>query len=101
MNQQLETLGALKCRLVDDLPEGSKPSLVVILCHGYGASGADLVPIGEELLDQIPALQDRIQFIFPEAPLSLDQLGLPGGRAWWPIDMVKLLVKSCYKWSSP
>ncbi len=90
MNQQLETLGALKCRLVDDLPEGSKPSLVVILCHGYGASGADLVPIGEELLDQIPALQDRIQFIFPEAPLSLDQLGLPGGRAWWPIDMVKL-----------
>ncbi|HEY4260187.1 MAG TPA: dienelactone hydrolase family protein [Schlesneria sp.] len=90
MRQQLETLGSLKCRLVDDLPDGAKPSLVVILCHGYGASGSDLVPIGEELLDQIPVLQDRVQFIFPEAPLSLDQLGLSGGRAWWPIDMVKL-----------
>lgn len=90
MNQQLETLGSLKCRLVDDLPEGVKPTLVVMLCHGYGASGSDLVPIGEELLDQVPALQDQVQFIFPEAPLSLDQLGLPGGRAWWPIDMVKL-----------
>lgn len=90
MNLRLETLGTLSCRLVDELPAGAKPRLVVILCHGYGAAGSDLVPIGEELLDQVPEISDHVQFVFPEAPLSLDRLGLPGGRAWWPIDMVKL-----------
>lgn len=90
MKTRLETIGRLKCRLVDNLPAGTNPGLVVVLCHGYGASGSDLVPIGEELLGQCPNLHDRVQFVFPEAPLSLDDLGLPGGRAWWPIDLVKL-----------
>jgi phospholipase/carboxylesterase len=87
---QVETLGALKCRIVDCLPEGTKPTLVAILCHGYGASGTDLVPIGYELLEQFPELQSGLQFVFPEAPRSLEDLGMPEGRAWWPIDMVKL-----------
>lgn len=90
MNLRLETIGRLRCRLLDLLPSGTRPRLVVILCHGYGASGSDLVPIGEELLEQAPELGDSVQFVFPEAPLSLDRMGIPGGRAWWPIDMVKL-----------
>lgn len=86
----VETIGRLKCRIVDSLPAGKKPDILVVLCHGYGASGSDLVPIGDELLDQFPGLSDQIRFVFPEAPGSLDHLGLPGGRAWWPIDMAKL-----------
>ena len=87
---RIEKIGRLKCRVVDNLPDETNPELVVVLCHGYGASGSDLVPIGEELLDQSPSLHGRVQFVFPEAPLSLDDLGLPGGRAWWPIDLMKL-----------
>ena len=90
MKRQIETIGRLKCRLIDDLPEGKTPSLVVVLCHGYGASGADLVPIGEELLDQFPNLRATVLFVFPEAPLSLDADGIPDGRAWWPIDLMRL-----------
>lgn len=86
----METIGRLKCRFVDDIPSGTSPDLVVVLCHGYGASGADLVPIGEELLEHCPNLRQRVQFVFPEAVLSLEDAGVPGGRAWWPIDMVKL-----------
>jgi phospholipase/carboxylesterase len=86
---RVETIGRLKCRIVDQL-SGAVPRIVVILSHGYGASGSDLVPIGQELLDQVPQLQENVQFVFPEAPLALDEVGLPGGRAWWPIDMVRL-----------
>ncbi len=87
---RIETIGRLKCRIIDRLPANAKPGIVVILCHGYGASGSDLVPIADELFDQFTQLEDHIAFVFPEAPLTLDHLGLPGGRAWWAIDMVKL-----------
>jgi phospholipase/carboxylesterase len=90
VKSRIETIGRLKCRTVDDLAGDMKPGLVVILCHGYGASGSDLVPIGEELFGQFPQLQRRVQFVFPEAPLSLDHVGMPGGRAWWQIDLEKL-----------
>ncbi|MBS0203166.1 MAG: phospholipase [Planctomycetes bacterium] len=89
MRIRTEMIGRLKCRIVE-APTLATPQIVVVLCHGFGASGGDLVPIGEELLDQFPELQTRVQFIFPEAPLSLDESGVPGGRAWWHIDMVKL-----------
>jgi phospholipase/carboxylesterase len=90
LKTQTETIGRLLCRTIDGLSDGTNPKVVVILCHGYGASGTDLVPIGEELLDQFPELRPHVRFVFPEAPLSLDDQGLPGGRAWWPIDLVKL-----------
>ena len=94
MKPRIETVGRLTCRTIDRLTDEANPKLVFVLCHGYGASGSDLVPIGDELLDQCPDLQSHVQFVFPEAPLALDDLGLPGGRAWWPIDMVKLQLAS-------
>lgn len=87
---RIETIGHLKCRIIDRLPLNSKPRIVVVLCHGYGASGSDLVPIADELFDQFTQLEDHVAFVFPEGSLTLDELGLPGGRAWWAIDMVKL-----------
>lgn len=80
-------LGGLSCIVTDMLPEGSSPRLMVVMCHGFGAPGSDLVPLAAELVNLQPALADAAQFVFPAAPLSLDQYGMYGGRAWWPIDI--------------
>ncbi|MEI9950486.1 MAG: phospholipase [Pseudomonadota bacterium] len=61
--------------------EGGGSGPVVVLLHGYGAPGTDLVPLWREL-----AVPHEVRFVFPEAPL---ELGF-GGRAWWPIDMARL-----------
>jgi phospholipase/carboxylesterase len=75
---------------VDRLDAGAGPSLLVVLCHGFGAPGSDLVPVGGEVLSLAPALADRVQFVMPAAPLSLADQGIPGGRAWWPLDVMQL-----------
>lgn len=64
--------------------------MIVVLCHGFGAPGTDLVPFGPELLEHSPELAERVQFLFPEAPLDLADIGMPGGRAWWHLNMWKL-----------
>jgi phospholipase/carboxylesterase len=40
-----------------------------------------------ESSDQIAA---NCRFVFPEAPIDLGPMGMPGGRAWWPINMARL-----------
>jgi phospholipase/carboxylesterase len=87
MNVKSTVIGGLHCRLVDQLPAGRAPSFIVVLCHGFGAPGTDLVPLAPELLQINPALAERVQFVFPAAPLSLDEFGMYGGRAWWMIDI--------------
>jgi len=59
----------------------------VVLCHGFGASGTDLVGLAPELCHVAPRLVGRTRFIFPAAPLSLDDVGMPGARAWWHLDL--------------
>ena len=48
--------------------------LAVVLLHGYGAPGSDLVALGD-VIDAPP----KTAFLFPEGPVSLEQ----GGRAWY------------------
>jgi phospholipase/carboxylesterase len=91
MNSQRVTWGGLKCWVVHNLPEGKQPSLVAILCHGFGAPGTDLVPLADELCELAPELREEVLFVFPTAPLSLDDIGLLGGRAWWLIDLDRLI----------
>ena len=75
------------------LPEdGARPELGVALCHGFGAPGEDLAGLGAELLERFPSLRGRVAFAFPSAPLDLGALGMPGGRAWWMLDMERLLA---------
>lgn len=81
--------GGLTCHLVDALPAGRKPSRLVILAHGFGAPGTDLVPLAEALFESEPDLKNHVQFVFPEAPLSLEEDGF-AGRAWWPLNLAKL-----------
>jgi len=57
---------------------------VVILLHGFGAPGTDLVP----LADVLPVPRGT-RFLFPEGPLSLS-FGYGDSRAWWLIDMARL-----------
>jgi phospholipase/carboxylesterase len=90
MIQKTATLGSLTCRVLQSGDEGAPPQAVVVLCHGFGAPGDDLVPLGAELLAQ--GLSGRIRFVFPAAPLSLGSLGMGDGRAWWNLDMERLMA---------
>jgi phospholipase/carboxylesterase len=66
-----------------------KNPLTVILMHGFGAPGHDLVGLAEGL-----DLPPGTELIFPEAPLELAALtGMPAfgdARAWWLIDMERI-----------
>lgn len=62
------------------------PNAAVILCHGFGAPGDDLVGLGPELARHAPALAST-RFYFPAAPLSFADMGWGDARAWWLIDM--------------
>ena len=84
------TFGPLSCQIYDQLPAETKPQIMVVVSHGFGAPGDDLVPLGPEILRQNAELADKVQFVFPAAPLSLLELGIPGGRAWWMLDVAAL-----------
>ena len=84
MQTEAARLGRLDCVIASG---SERPELAVVLCHGFGAPGTDLVPLAYELAQSHPRLSDRVAFVFPAAPLSLDDQGLFGGRAWWPLDV--------------
>jgi phospholipase/carboxylesterase len=70
----------------------ASPSVAVVLLHGYGAPGDDLAPIASELLQTDAAIRENARFYVPQALLGLEDLGLPDGRAWWPLDMNRLVL---------
>ncbi|SES67100.1 alpha/beta hydrolase [Oceanicella actignis] len=60
-------------------PRSGVAESVVILLHGYGADGEDLIGIGDALADHMP----NTLFMAPDAPepCSIN----PMGRQWFPI----------------
>jgi len=77
MPERLELAG-LTTRIIG--PADAK--LTVILMHGFGAPGDDLVGLA-------PYIKAPVRFVFPEAPLELG--GLYGdSRAWWLLDLARL-----------
>lgn len=80
--------GALNCIVVDG---GTQPEIAVVLCHGYGAPGHDLAGLSEPWIRQLGDDAGRFRFVFPAAPNSLADLGMPGGLAWWPLNMARLM----------
>lgn len=91
MQVQKTTLGSLTSYVVHQPAAGAPPKLAVVLCHGYGAMGTDLVGLVRPLLIAEPTLAERAVLIFPAAPLDLAEHGLPGGRAWWHIDLDRFI----------
>ncbi|HJT21581.1 MAG TPA: hypothetical protein VJ746_13980 [Nitrospira sp.] len=78
-------LGGLKTRMVGGADgNGAGKGPLVILLHGFGAPGNDLVPLADSL-----AVPTGTRFLFPEGPLSLG-MGYGDSRAWWLIDMARL-----------
>lgn len=86
MPYQETVWGGLTCHIVQTT---KTPLLSVVLCHGFGAPGTDLVPLAEELMQLSERLSSCVQFVFPEAPLSLTEWGYPPGKAWWHLDLEK------------
>jgi phospholipase/carboxylesterase len=72
-------LAGLTTRIVE---RSKQPETTVILMHGFGAPGDDLVSLAD-------AIDVPVRFVFPEAPLELG--GLYGdARAWWLLDLARL-----------
>ncbi len=86
------SLGTMATILVR--PAKTEPSCLVVLCHGFGAPGSDLVGLFEEILDFLPDNTTKPAFLFPEAPIDLEDEGLYGARAWWRLNMAQLMQMS-------
>jgi len=80
-----DKLGGLTVRHMGgtDGKGGGRGPLVVLL-HGFGAPGNDLVPLADVL--HVPT---GTRFVFPEGPVSLS-FGPRDARAWWLIDMARM-----------
>ncbi len=79
-----EQLGGLTTHLTGGTDgRGGGDGPIVVLLHGWGAPGDDLVPLGQEI--DAPR---GTRYVFPEAPLSL-QMGFGDSRGWWMLDIEK------------
>jgi phospholipase/carboxylesterase len=58
---------------------GGAPKQLVVLLHGYGSNGADLIGLAPYWQAALP---DALM-IAPDAPEPCP--GVPGGRQWWPL----------------
>jgi phospholipase/carboxylesterase len=86
MNASKVKVGELDVTLVKGT---DKPKAAVILCHGFGAGGDDLVSIAEEMV-KVDANFKEVTFLFPVAPISMGtEFGFES-RAWWMIDVDKI-----------
>ena len=90
MRQINKKICNLKCTVSEPNILNKENLYLVVFCHGYGAPGNDLVSVGEYLCQNDSSISENICFIFPEGPLSLDNVGLLGARAWWEIDFSAL-----------
>ncbi len=57
---------------------GGKPSQIVLLLHGYGSSGSDLISLAPHWQWKLP---DAL-FLAPNAP---QRCGVGAGYQWWPL----------------
>lgn len=67
--------GGLEVTSGGDLAEDERGGTAVVLLHGFGASGDDLVSLARSLV------HPRTRYVVPAGPLALPN----GGRAWWPL----------------
>lgn len=64
-----------------DPPRGRRASALVVLLHGYGANGDDLIALAEEWRHSLP----DAAFVAPNAPQAIQ--GMYGGLQWFPLTL--------------
>jgi phospholipase/carboxylesterase len=80
-----ERLGGLWTRITGGTDgKGGGHGPLVLLLHGFGAPGDDLLSLADEL--DVPT---GTRFVIPEGPLTLS-FGPSDARAWWLIDMARI-----------
>lgn len=60
-------------------PVGTAADALIILLHGYGSHGGDLIALAPMVQSVLPGAA----IIAPNAPMPCP--GVPGGYQWWPI----------------
>jgi phospholipase/carboxylesterase len=79
---RLAKLGQLDTRITGGTDgDGGGDGPIVVLLHGFGAPGDDLVPLWRAI-----AAPRGTRFVFPQGPVDLGPRAM-GGRAWWHIDL--------------
>lgn len=63
---------------------GRDPTRLVILLHGYGSNGEDLIGLVPYWREALP----DAAFVSPNAPMRCP--GAPGGYQWWPLSTLSL-----------
>jgi phospholipase/carboxylesterase len=63
-------------------PRQGRAAALVVLLHGYGSDGNDLIALGEALRDRLPSAA----FVAPHAPERLPHSAM-GGYQWFPLTM--------------
>lgn len=78
-------VGGLDVRVAGGIDgQGGGTGPAIVLLHGFGAPGDDLVPLAAVL-----PVPPGTRWLFPEGPLSLS-FGYGDARAWWLIDMARI-----------
>jgi phospholipase/carboxylesterase len=72
--------GGLEVSVLGGGPQTQPGGKILVLLHGWGASGDDLVPLGRLYAGP------RTRVIIPAGPLPHPY----GGRAWWDLDLDRL-----------
>ena len=72
----VQSWGGLNVVRVSEMSEDERGGIAVVVLHGWGAPGDDLVPLAEALR------RPGVRFFVPAGPLP--EMG--GGRAWWHLD---------------
>jgi phospholipase/carboxylesterase len=62
-------------------PRRGQASALVVLLHGYGANGEDLIALGDAWSGSLP----RAVFVAPDAPRTIP--GMVGGLEWFPLTL--------------
>ena len=62
-------------------PRGRTPDALVVLLHGYGANGDDLIALADAWVPRLPGAV----FIAPNAPEAIP--GMPGALQWFALTM--------------
>jgi phospholipase/carboxylesterase len=76
--------------------KGKPDGLGIMFLHGYGANGADLFSLADEL-----SWSDQETWYFPDAPIEVPLGPQYMGRAWFPIPLRELQTGVDYSNATP